>query len=202
MTQPTEISAGETALAFEDLRAEISLLRRAVEGLTAAREHMPDYTPTLGSMMAQLKTTQEALQRIECSPAVALTPVALTKEIVNAAANARAEDARRLDEARGAIARSIGRIDGIVERGQSVEGQSRLMRRSCAATAMATILLWSILPGAIARSLPSSWHVPEWMAARIVGPEYVNTGKGGKLVINPEPQPNGHQVAKSRNSPD
>ncbi|WP_428969901.1 hypothetical protein ACQR50_04165 [Sphingomonas sp. Xoc002] len=188
MTQPTDVSAGETTLAFEDLRAEISLLRRAVEGLTAARERMPDYTPTLGSMMAQLKTTQEALQRIERSPAVALTPVALTKEIVQAAASARAEDARKLDEARDTIARSIGRIDGIVERGQSAEGQSRLLRRSCAATAMATILLWSILPGAIARSLPVSWHVPEWMAARIVGPEYVNTGKDGKMVTSPETQ--------------
>jgi len=190
MTPPTDESTGDTTLAFEDLRSEISLLRRAVEGLTAARERMPDYTPTLGSMMAQLKTTQEALQRIECSPAVALTPVALTKEIVKAAANARAEDARRLDEARDTINRLIGRVDGIVERGQSVEGQSRLLRRSCAATAMATILLWSILPGAIARSLPASWHVPEWMAARIVGSEHVNTGEGGKVVTNPETQPN------------
>jgi len=191
MTQPTDESSGDTTLAFEDLRAEISLLRRAVEGLTAARERMPDYTPTLGSMMGQLKTTQEALHRIERSPAVALTPIELTKEIVQAAANARADDARKLDEARDTIARSIGRIDGIVERGQSVEGQSRLLRRSCAATAMATILLWSILPGAIARSLPASWHVPEWIAARILGSETVNTGEGGKVVINPEPQPNG-----------
>ncbi len=201
MTQPTHESAGETALAFEDLRAEISLLRRAVEGLTAARERMPDYTPTLGSMMAQLKATQEALHRIERSPALALTPVELTKEIVQAAANARADDARKLDEARDTIARSIGRIDGIVERGQSVEGQSRLLRRSCVATALATILLWSILPGALARSLPASWHVPEWMAARIIGSERAATGEDGKFVINPEPQPHGHQVARSRNSP-
>ncbi|MDZ7281959.1 DUF6118 family protein [Sphingomonas sanguinis] len=191
MTQPTDEITGETTLAFEDLRAEISLLRRAVEGLTAARERMPDYTPTLGSMMAQLKTTQEALQRIERSPAVALTPTELTKEIVKAAASARADDARKLDEARDTIARSIGRIDGIVERCQSVEGQSRQLRRSCAATAMATILLWSILPGAIARSLPASWHVPEWMAARIVGSEHVNTGGDGKLMRNSEAQPNG-----------
>ncbi|WP_058716296.1 hypothetical protein [Sphingomonas sanguinis] len=188
MTQTPDQPTGETALAFEDLRAEISLLRRAVEGLTAARDRMPDYTPTLGSMMAQLKTTQEALHRIERSPAVALTPVELTKEIVSAAANARAEDARKLDEARDTIARSIGRIDGIVERGQSVEGQSRLLRRSCAATALATLLLWSILPGAIARSLPASWHVPEWMAGRIVGSEHVNSGEDGKILTSPETQ--------------
>ena len=27
----------------------------------------------------------------------------------------------------------------------------------------------AILPGAVARSLPASWHVPEWMAARTIG---------------------------------
>lgn len=108
-----------------------------------------------------------------------------------AAKNARAGDARKLDEARDTIARSIGRIDGIIERGQSVEGQSHLLRRSCAATAMATILLWSILPGAIARTLPASWHVPEWMAARIFGSETVNTSEDGKLVTDAELQLNG-----------
>lgn len=185
MTQPTDEPASETALAFDDLRAEISLLRRAVEGLTAARERVPDYTPTLGSMNAQLKSTQDALQRIERSPAIARTPVELTKEIVQAAVMARAEDARKLDEARDTIARSIGRVDGIVERAQSVEGQSRLVRRSCAATAMATILLLSILPGAIARSLPASWHVPEWMAARIIGSEPVDVDKGVRAVSQP-----------------
>lgn len=190
MTQLTDEPASETALAFEDLRAEVSLMRRAVEGLTAARERMPDYTPTLGSINAQLKSTQETLQRIERSPGVALTPVGLAKEIVQAAAVARAEDARKLDEARDTIARSIGRVDGIVERGQSVEGQARLLRRSCGATAVVTILLWSILPGAIARSLPASWHVPEWMAARVVGSGPAATGDDDGLATNPKAKRN------------
>jgi hypothetical protein len=34
---------------------------------------------------------------------------------------------------------------------------------------IAEILLWSIIPGAIARRLPTSWHVSEWMAARVMG---------------------------------
>ena len=145
----------------------------------------PRASGSLGSMDARLKLTQDALRRIERSPAIALSPVELTKQIVQAAAMARAEDARKLDEARDTIARSIGRVDGIVERGRSVEGQVRLLRRSCGATAVATILLWSILPGAIARSLPSSWHVPEWMAARIIGSEPVDVDKGDRAVSQP-----------------
>jgi hypothetical protein len=31
---------------------------------------------------------------------------------------------------------------------------------------LAGILVCAVLPGVIARSLPASWHVPEWMAAR------------------------------------
>jgi len=35
------------------------------------------------------------------------------------------------------------------------------------------ILLWSFLPGFVARSLPESWHVPQWMAARTLGTEQI-----------------------------
>ncbi|MBK8376074.1 MAG: hypothetical protein IPL18_15005 [Sphingomonadales bacterium] len=34
---------------------------------------------------------------------------------------------------------------------------------------LAGILLWSFLPGTVARAMPESWHWPERMAARMVG---------------------------------
>lgn len=176
MTEETDEPISDAARAFEDLRAEISLTRHAVEGLTAARERIPDYTPTLGEMSEGLKVLQNALSRIEQRPAFALTPATLTLEIVKAAGAARAEDARKLDEAREALSRSIGRIDGIVERGQAAEGQTRRLVWCCAGTAAAAILLWSVLPGAIARALPASWRVPEWMAARTMGTDMATTG--------------------------
>jgi hypothetical protein len=169
VTEETDGPVSDAARAFEALRAEISLTRHAVEGLTAARERIPDYTPTLGEITADLKALQDALERIEQCPAFALTPAALTMGIVKAAGAARAEDARKLDEAREVLSRSIGRIDGIVDRGQAAEGQKRRLIWGCAGTAVAAVLLWSVLPGAIARTLPASWHVPEWMAARTMG---------------------------------
>lgn len=169
MTQETDEPISDAARAFEDLRAEISFARHAVEGLTAVREKITDYTPTLGEMSAQLTALQSKLERIERSPAFALTPAALTVEIVRAATAARAEDARKLDQTRDALSRSIGRIDGIVHRGQAAEGQRRRLIWSCSGSAVAAMLLWSVLPGAIARALPESWHVPEWMAARTMG---------------------------------
>jgi hypothetical protein len=69
-------------------------------------------------------------------------------------------------ETRDALSRSIGRIDGIVERGQAADRQLRRLFWADSGGALGGMLLMSILPGAIARSLPASWHVPEWMAAR------------------------------------
>ena len=167
---PTETApADDIAEAFEALRGEISLTRRAVEGLTAARERVPDYSVTLGQVAEALKQTAEGIDRIERSPAVRLSPTGLTNEITKASAEARAEDHALLRETRDALTRSIGRVDGIVERGQAVDRQVRRLVWTGAGGALGGMLLMAILPGAIARSLPASWHVPEWMAARTIG---------------------------------
>ena len=155
--------------AFEALRGEVSLTRRAVEGLTAARERIPDYSATLGQMADGLKRTAEGIDRVERSPAGRLSPAALAAELIKASAEARAEDHVLLSETRDALTRSIGRIDGIVERGQAADRQVRLLIWSGAGGALGGMLLMAILPGTVARSLPASWHVPEWMAARTIG---------------------------------
>lgn len=155
-----------TAQAFDELRGEVSLTRRAVEGLTAARERVPDYSVTLGTMTQALDAAVAALSRIEASPAVRLSPAALNAEIVKAGAAARADDAKLVQETRDAMLRAIGRVDGIVQRGQAADKQVRQRVWSAVGGAVAGMLIWAVLPGAVARALPASWHVPEWMAAR------------------------------------
>lgn len=159
----------DIAQAFEALRGEVSLTRAALEGLTAARERVPDYTTTLGEMAVALKGAADGIGRIEQSPAARLSPATLTVAIVKASVDARAEDHALLQETRDALSRSIGRIDGIVERGQAADGQWQRVIWASAGGTLVGMLLMSILPGAIARSLPASWHVPEWMAARTMG---------------------------------
>lgn len=165
----SEVDPDATAQAFDELRGEVSLTRRAVEGLTAARERVPDYSVTLGTLNQALDAAVAALARIEASPAVRLSPAALTAEIVNAGAAARVDDAKLVHETREAMQRAIGRVDGIVERGQAADRQLRQRVWSAAAGAVAGMLFWAVLPGAVARALPASWHVPEWMAARTLG---------------------------------
>jgi hypothetical protein len=183
--EPTEtVPADDITEAFEALRREVSLTRSAVEGLTAARERIPDYSVTLGQMVDALKANGAGIGRIEGSPAVRLTPAVLVQEIIKASSDVRAEDARRLDDAREAIARSVGWIDGIVERGQAADRQSDRMMWSAAGGLLAGIALWSVLPGALARSLPESWHVPEWMAARTIGMNEAAAGERLTVVAS------------------
>ena len=175
---PTPDATGDNpAHAFEALRGEVSLLRRAVEGLASARDRVPDYSPTLGAMAEALNAATGALKRIERSPAVHLTPAALTAEIDKAAAPARDADRTAARETHAAMWKAIGRIDGIVERGQGADQQLRWLIWSGAGGALVGMLLMAVLPGAIARSLPESWHVPEWMAARVMRMEQRTAGK-------------------------
>jgi hypothetical protein len=171
MTHYPDRDAPETdpGKAFEDLRKEVSLARRALEDLTAARENLPDYSTTLGEMAQSLKTVTEGLARIERSPAVRLSPAVMTQELIKASETVRADDKRMLHETGDALARSIGRIDGIVERGQAADRQLRRQIWCTVAGVVTGILVWAILPGMVARALPASWHVPEWMAARTIG---------------------------------
>lgn len=172
----------DPAQAFEAVRRELSLLHSAVAGLAAEREKIPDYSETLARIAHALGEHNKRLTAIEQSRAISLSPVELVKEITKAAENARIEDRRMLDTARGALDQSLGRVDGMVKRGQATDRQVKRERWHAAAGLVIGMLIWAVLPGAIARSLPASWHVPEWMAARTMG---VRPSEGGRRPTAP-----------------
>lgn len=70
------MSEGDPAKAFDDLRAEVSVLRRAVEGLPEAwRENRPpDYSPDLGRMVNALGAVGRHLEAIEKNPMLKIEP--------------------------------------------------------------------------------------------------------------------------------
>jgi len=173
--EPTpEIDAAE---AFQRVRSELSLLHSAIEGLTAAREKTPDYSATLGEMTERLSDLNVRLHHIEHSRALALSPVALAEEINAAAGTVRAQDRKMLSEARDTLNRSLGWINSMINRGQAVERRIDREYMIGFGGFAAGVLLWSILPGAVVRSLPESWHAPEWMAAQMMGMDKAEAGK-------------------------
>ena len=164
--------APETAAqAFARLDGRIAMMSRAVEHLAAERASIdiPDYSATLGQMNTRLASIAEELADIVEKPAMLLTPEGLAARMDAAAEKSRRTDSATLREARDAhqeAARIIRDIAGVVR--EKREQHNRLLW-AAGGGALAGCLLWSFLPGVVARTLPEGWHMPERMARHMVG---------------------------------
>ncbi len=87
-----------------------------------------------------------------------------------------------LRQAQDRLSKLAWEMDGMVARGRGAAEQERQVIWFGLGGILLGILLWSILPGAVARSLPVSWHVPEWMASRMMGMEQKEAGR--RLIIS------------------
>ena len=108
---------------FLALRGEVSLLRRAVEGLTAERQNAPDYTPTLTDLSGRLGRIETFLRKVAESPAMRLTPENLAVSIAEASETARAGDRESLDKVGATLRASIASINGVVEHAWAADRQ-------------------------------------------------------------------------------
>ena len=170
------VETGLAAHAFSELRAEISLLRRATERLTDERTAQPDYAPSLAAIGKRLEDVCGWAQRISEKPAMKLTPDSVANGIIDAATTSRVEDRRMLEQAADRMKAAGSRIDETIARSRTVAEQNRQLTRNRVAFAVAGVALWAILPGAVARSLPVRWAVPERIAARILGTDMWHAG--------------------------
>ena len=181
-------SEDEAARAFDDLRGEITLLRRAVERLTAERAEdgrALDYSETLGVISQNLSVTAQRVDALVKSPALSLTPEEIGRQIVAAAYEARREDHRLFAAARQGmeeVARKIGRqLHSHTEAG----GQRRRLWQAGFAGLAAGMVLWAIFAGPIARAMPASWLLPERMAARALRMPMWESGQRMMQSANP-----------------
>jgi hypothetical protein len=174
------------AQAFAELRGEISLLRRAVERLTDERTSECDYAPSLEAIGKRLEDVCVWAQRVSERPALKLTPESLGREIAAAATSSRAQDQQLLERAASSMEAAGSRIDAMIGRSRSAAEQDRELVRNRIAFAVAGMALFAILPGAIARSLPVSWAVPEKIAARMLGTDMWQAGQQMMAKADPD----------------
>lgn len=174
------------AQAFGELRAEVSLLRRAVERLTDERTAQPDYAPTLEAIDKRVQDVCGWAKRVSEKPALTLTPENLGREIAAAAASSRGADRQMLETASAAMDAAASRIDAMIARSRSVAEQNKELMKNRIVFAIAGMALSAILPGAIARSLPVSWAFPERMAARMLGTDIWHAGQSMMAKADPD----------------
>jgi hypothetical protein len=91
--------------AFDRLRGEVALLRRAMEGLAAERGsiEIPDYSETLAQIMTTVATVDERLVTLSKKPAFGLSPQGFSQEIIAASEKVRREDRQTIAESREAL---------------------------------------------------------------------------------------------------
>lgn len=113
MTEQTDLENHATQT-FVALRGEVALLRRAIEGLSAERESVPDYGPTLTDITVHITEIASWARKINDKPAMTLTPESLEKEIIRVARAARDEDHAKIAHAAQRMDSVSSRIAGFI----------------------------------------------------------------------------------------
>jgi len=150
--------------AFNRLEREMALMRRAVENVAIEKAEIdiPDYGSTLTEIA-------ERLLAIEDAPALKMTPEDMAARINVAAAKARHDDWTALNKAKQQHDEAAYALRGLAGTATTVREQKRRLHYAVGGGLLAGMLIWSFLPGVVARTLPASWHLPERIAARTVG---------------------------------
>lgn len=159
------------AEAFARLEGQTALMRRAVEHLALERADIviPDYGRTLEEMARRLGVIARSLENIADHPALQLTPESLGARIAAAAEAARRADHDRIRQVQRDLNQATQDMRSVTTRARTAADQRRRLFQAAGGGLLAGILLWSFLPGAIARAMPESWHWTECMAARMLG---------------------------------
>ena len=159
-----EETAAEAFARLDDrvagLDGRIALMARAVEHMAAERLNIeiPDYTPTLKKTNAYLAAVHERLQAIEEAPALAMTPETMGSRIAAAAHKAREDDKASIRRAREDQRDALQALRQIFVHARTLQDQREHMLWGIGGGVLAGCLLWSILPGMVARIVPESWH--------------------------------------------
>ena len=143
--------AGDPAQAFEDLRAEVSVLRRAIEAMPAAmRENRPpDYSQDLAVIGKGLDEVGEQLETILKSPALTRTPEEQGQAIAVAGANLIREAAQRFDRATQEAERERSRLSGLIGQVWAQDRQFRMLCWTGGAALAVGLLLSPVVAGVL-----------------------------------------------------
>ncbi|MEZ5679951.1 MAG: DUF6118 family protein [Erythrobacter sp.] len=186
---PTVAETDPATEAFARLEGEMAMVRHTVQNMARERADIviPDYTATLGQMADQLAQVSKTLSMIGSKPAIELTPEDIAVQITRASLDMLRDASDLFRHGRKDLDLATGRLAAIVGRVRAEDEQKRQTLRFAGVGLVAGILLWSILPGTIARAMPESWHWPERMARKAVGePTIVDAGIQLIRSQNPE----------------
>lgn len=153
----------DAARAFLDLKAEVKVIRRAVEAM-AAKEPI-DYSPTLGQMTKRLEDLTAGIIGMSKRPAVALTPDAYAAQLRRAtedAARPVSSELQRAQTLTGQMERALGGI-------KTLRKQRAMVLKAGAGGLAVGVVVWTLLLPSIVQAFPASWRISERAAVYVLG---------------------------------
>lgn len=158
------------ARAFAQLGREVSLLRAAVEGLTAARESIdiPDYEPTLERTEKILVALVHQIDGLSKKPAMTLTPENMGQRLSAAVSDATRELKHQVQSAKSAMASAAHDLQNMVASARRGDEQNRWLLWAGLGGVVLGMLLYAIAQVPIAHLAPTSWRWPERLATRVL----------------------------------
>jgi len=172
------------AEAFEGVRGELALLRRAIEGIAARddRPEPPDYSETLGQI-AKLATA--TYQRAEILRKAAEEET-VARQVAARVNGAVAEDRQAVKTAAGELRDATRALQNVTVSARRGDEQNRWLTWTAICGIVIGIILWAVFAGIVARAVPASWQWPERMAARTLAMPMWEGGQRMMQAAGPE----------------
>ncbi len=176
----------DAAAAFEALRREVALLNVAVAGLAAERAPAPDYSETLGEIAKGVSVAVGRLGKVMTSPAFALSPADLARQIAAAGDEARRHDRATVHQAQEALQRSARDLDGWIDRARLASLQNWRLVQAAAVGVVCGVVLCATVPTIVVNAAPARWAWPEKRAARVLNRDMWSAGERLLSVADPK----------------
>ena len=145
----TNTVADPATQAFEALRQEIALLRRAVTGLAADQSsiEMPDYSETLGVISRMVSSIGKRLVALSEMPAFGYTPQDWSHKIEIASEEARRKDRETIVLSGETLRKTTEDLTRSLVSAREAARQQRLLLWTGVVGVLAGMLLWALCIG-------------------------------------------------------
>lgn len=182
MNETTPDKPDNAAQAFEDLRAEVSVLRRAVEALpqSIVDNRPPDYSKDLAIIGEGLDAITRQLDHIQKYPFLNMTPQEHGQAIAQAGFNLLQDAERKLGDATRDTERERYNLKAMMGTARHKHDQKIWLIRTGLASAVGGLLVFMIL----ARALP--FGLDTFVAAAVLSENRWNAGIRLLNVSDPE----------------
>src|SRR4051795_11267805 len=152
--------------AFDDLRSEVAVLRRAIEALGPAlkENRSPDYSLSLGHIAKTQATIGARLEAIEGHPALRITPASFGEQLERAVTNASREARREAEDLVQGISAVYQQAQAMLASARSREAQNWWLAQAAVLGVVVGLILFPLLGFPLARNLPFG-SLPDTLAA-------------------------------------